>query len=519
MTGQSPVVLPFPETPHSIPYNPETLAEAQQDLDDTEAEVARRSLRFFIEKVWDVVEPDRPFVPNWHIDELCEILESVSRGEIKRVVVNIPPGTMKSLLVNVFWKAWEWASNPRLRYLSASYGSHLSVRDNLRLRDIIQSPWYQYHFGVEFASDQNAKELLKTTDGGWSFATSIGGAGTGEHPDRILIDDPHTAEQAESDIERTNASNWFDRTASLRGIMRQPAMVLIMQRLHQEDLSGHLLARKGWEHVCFPMRYEPSRPKTEHDPAGHTADPRDHRTEAGALLWPELLPEDAVKQAEIDLGEYGTAGQMQQRPVPEGGGLFKREWFKFVGAAPVVARRARGWDTAGTENDGDYTSGTLISEPPGPRDEETGEPQGAGIFYVEDRVHGQLSPAGVDALIRQTAKADGKDVAIREEKEGGASGKAVVEARAKSLKGWDYKFVQVTGSKRTRVKPFRAQVEAGNVFLVRTGDASRDAWIEEYIKELCDFPTAKHDDDVDSSSCAFNAVLLEPIPEDDFVTW
>jgi predicted phage terminase large subunit-like protein len=486
------VILPFPDGPQRPPYAPEDMGAAQEELEVIEAEVARRHLKPFIEKVWHIVEPDFPLVWNWHLDELCLALEAVSRGELQRVIINIPPGTMKSLLVGVFWKAWEWASNPKLRYLNASYGAHLTIRDNLRLRDIVQSEWYQYHYGVEFASDQNAKELLKTTDGGWSFATSVGGAGTGEHPDRIVIDDPHTAEQARSDVERQKAANWFDRTASTRGLMRSPAMILIMQRLHEDDLSGHLLKRGGWVHLRFPMRYMVARPKTDSD-AGYTPDPRDHRTQAGDLLFPQLLPEEKVRQVELDLGPYGTAGQLQQIPAPEGGGLFKREWFKFVDAAPVVARRVRGWDTAGTENDGDWTSGTKIAE-------------SEGLFYVEDRVHGQLGPAGVDSLMLQTAQADGWGVGQREEKEPGGSGKAVVEARAKALVGYDYKWVLISGDKVTRAKPYRAQVEAGNVFLVR-GD-----WNEEYIRQLCAFPTGANDDDVDSSSTAFNAVLLEPSP-------
>jgi predicted phage terminase large subunit-like protein len=272
-----------------------------------------------------------------------------------------------------------------------------------------------------------------------------------------------------------------------------------MQRLHEEDLSGYLLSSGGWEHINFPMRFEPTRPAQAQD-AGHEADCRDPRVAPGELLWPGVFTEAKVKQLELDLGPFGAAGQLQQRPAPEGGGLFKREWFRIVDAAPTIARRVRGWDTAGTELDGDWTVGAKISEV-------------GGQFYIEDVVREQRGPAGVDALIRQVATSDGTECSQREEREGGSAGKAVTGARAKMLVGYDYAEVSISGDKVTRAKPFRAQVEAGNVALVR------GEWNEAYIRELCVFPTGKYDDQVDASSAAFNAVLLEPEPQDNSITW
>jgi predicted phage terminase large subunit-like protein len=221
------------------------------------------------------------------------------------------------------------------------------------------------------------------------------------------------------------------------------------------------------------------------------ADSLDHRTEDGALLWPKLLPEEKVRQLEIDLGPYGTAGQLQQRPAPEGGGLFQRDWFKIVDASPAQARRVRGWDTAGTEGGGDWTVGVRIAEY-------------NGQFFVEDVIRGQWGPSGVDMVMLQTTKLDGLKCAQREEREGGSAGKAVIAARAKALVGYDYQEVPISGSKIVRSKPYRSQCAAGNVFLVR------GEWNEPYISELCTFPTGRHDDQVDGSSAAFNAVLLEP---------
>lgn len=468
--------------------------------DALEAELCRRSLHLFVQKVWPIIEPDHEYKGNWHIDVLCDELMDIASGDHKtRTVVNVPPGTMKTLLISVMFPAWIWATNPSARFLTASYGSHRTVDAAGKLRRIIESDWYQEHYNVTLATDQNAKTRFNTEEGGWVIASSVGGVGTGEHPDYIIIDDPLTEAQSRSDVERSEANAWFSRTIGPRGVGRGVKVIVVMQRLHHEDLSGYILAKGGANHVCLPMRYEPSRPKTDTDP-GHTADPRDVRTQPGELLWPSLFPEHKVRQLELDLGPFGTAGQLQQRPVPEGGGLFKREWFKFVDAAPKIARRARGWDTAATEGAGDETAGCRMAE-----DE--------GLFYVEDLVSGQLSPNGVDVLMKDTAKADGKGVAQREEREGGSAGKTVTAARAKTLVGYDYKEVIVNSDKVTRSKPFRAQVEAGNVYLVRA------EWNERFIRQLCDFPVGNHDDYVDAASAAFNSVLLEPKPVRTKLAW
>lgn len=488
-----------------------------------EKERLEASLRAFVEEFWPVVEPSRALIPNWHIDEICKALEQVTAGDIERAIFNIPPGTLKSLLIGVFWPAWMWARNPRTRVLAGSYGQHLSMRDNLRVRTLIESPEFQRYWSVALDEDQNTKNRMNTVDKGWRIATSVGGVGTGEHPHFIIIDDPHTAQQAMSDAERQMAIDWFDRTISSRGATSGVRIVVVMQRLHEDDLTGHLLAKGGWVHVCFPMRYVRTRPATEQDP-GYTADPRDPRTQEGELLCPALINEDRVKQLELDLGPYGTAGQLQQKPSPEGGGLFKREWFKFVDVAPKLARRVRGWDTASTEQNeqgkGDYTAGVRIAEefdhvlePIGNTGRTRRVLKSTGRFFVEHVVRDKWGPSDVDKNMRSIAESDGRTVAQREEKEPGGAGKAIIAARTRLMRGYDYSFTQLGQNKVTRAKPFRSQCEGGNVYLVR-GD-----WNEPYIQELCAFPTGKHDDQVDGSSCAFNAVLLEPEPRKVGATW
>ncbi len=243
----------------------------------------------------------------------------------------------------------------------------------------------------------------------------------------------------------------------------------------------------------------------------------------GEALWPAKYPLEELARRRAGMGSYDWASLYQGRPTPSGGGLFKEIWFadRFLDVAPAIMRVARGWDTAGTEQDGDYTVGVKIGEE-FLKDEYTGALASTGRFVILDVKRGQLGPNGVDSLIKVTAELDGVACAIREEKEGGSAGGAVIAARLKMLRGFDYKEVIVSGSKITRSKPFRAQCEGGNVYLLRDqgrGGVNNTGWNRDYVTELCGFPTANHDDQVDGSSCAFNAVLLEPVPQEEFLSW
>jgi predicted phage terminase large subunit-like protein len=459
---------------------------AVEELATLERELTRRrtlgSLKVFVTAAWPLVEPEHPLVWNWHLDVLADVLTRMAAGEVPRAIFNVPPGTMKSLLVSVFYRAWLWARNPQLRFLAASYGSHLSVRDNVKLRDIITSSWYRTMFpGVTIAGDQNAKERFDTTAGGWSIATSVGGVGTGEHPDYIIIDDPHTAAQAQSATERQSAADWFDHTISTRGVVRNARTALVMQRLHQEDLTGHLLGKEQWLHVCLPMRFDPT-----------ARDSRDPRTEAGELLWPALFDEARVRKLEADLGPYGTASQLQQRPAPEGGGTFRREWFRVIDELPseVPAATTRFWDVAGTEGAGDYTVGLKLTA------------YRSGLYVVTHVIRGQWSDGHVDELICATAQLDGRRVRVREEQEPGSSGKAVIAARTRKLAGYDYRGVRSTGPKLTRWAPLVVQAAAGNVALLA------GPWVLPLLDELTLVPFAAHDDQADAFSGAFTDLAL-----------
>jgi hypothetical protein len=302
------------------------------DLATTERLLTEKCLHEFVKQAWPVVE-SQPFIDNWHIGMICEHLQAVTAGEILDLLVNIPPGCSKSLLVCVFWPMWEWVRDASVRWIFASYDQQLSTRDSMRCRSLLGSRWFQGRWGDRFAlaDDQNQKTLYRTDKQGYRMATSVGGHGIGEHPDRIVFDDATSAIDAESAVCRAGVRFWWDQQMSTRGLARKVRRVGIGQRLHPDDLPGHWLRTGGPIHVCLPMRYEPGRmvptPCLANDPrrAKWATDPR---TEEGQLLTPGQFPEEVVAKMERTLGAMGTAGQLQQRPTPRGGAVFKWEWFE-----------------------------------------------------------------------------------------------------------------------------------------------------------------------------------------------
>jgi hypothetical protein len=275
---------------------------------------AQESLHEFVFQAWHIVEPGVPFIDGWHIHAICRHLEAVADGRIKRLLINVPPGCGKSLLSAVFWPCWIWGPRnwPQSRWFFASYGQELSTRDSLRCRQILESNWYQCRWGdrVRLLYAQNEKARFGNTAGGWRLATSIGGHGTGEHPDFIVWDDPHNVSEVESQAERERVIDWRAATISLRGMTRGVREVGIMQRLHRDDLSGWMLRTHAGsiDHLCLPMRYETN--------AAHRATSigwTDPRTTDGELLWPEGIDAETVADKERQLGVYAE-GQLQQHP-------------------------------------------------------------------------------------------------------------------------------------------------------------------------------------------------------------
>jgi|688.fasta_scaffold36620_3 predicted phage terminase large subunit-like protein len=287
------------------------------------------SLAEFTRQAWTVIEPSQPYTHGWHIDAICMHLEAITDGDINRLLVNVPPGTMKSLLTNVFWPAWEWGPKgmPSTRYLCTAHSQNLAIRDSTKMRRLIQSDWYQKRWGdtVKLTGDQNAKTKFENTATGFREAAAFQSL-TGVRADRVIIDDPHSVDGALSEVQRESTITSFLEAVPTR--LSNPdssAIVVIMQRLHEGDVSGVILEKNlGYVHLCLPMRFEPDRKcYTE---LGF----EDPREDDGELLFPARFPLAVVERDEAVMGVYASAGQFQQRPSPRGGGIWKRsDWVLY----------------------------------------------------------------------------------------------------------------------------------------------------------------------------------------------
>lgn len=464
----------------------------QPSSKEFELELAERRLRNFIKFCWPYIDP-ADYLANWHIDAIAEHLEAVADGDIRRLIINIPPRHMKSLSVNVAFPAWIWAqkrrsplTGPGVGFLSTSYAQHLSVRDNVKSRRLIESAWYRSGWGDRFrlTSDQNTKIRFENDKGGYRIASSVDGTATGDGGDIIIIDDPISAGDALSPTIRASANDWFDNTMSTR--LNDPktgAYIIIMQRLHEDDLVGHVLSKGNsadWTVLCLPARYERDHP---------FAYLRDQRKHDGDLLWPGRMGEDDLSKLETALGSYGSAGQLQQRPAPREGGMFQRAWFEVVEAAPAGLQECRGWDFAATVpkpgSDPDWTAGVKIGRS---RD---------GFFYVLDCIRFRDTSAAVERTLLNTARQDGKACQIRIPKDPGQAGVAQASSLTRLLAGFIARAVPPTGSKEIRAAAFAAQAEAGNVKIVK------GAWNDAFFDEIEVFPFGKHDDQVDAAADSF----------------
>ena len=275
------------------------LSEPEIELRILRAEKARRNFHEFVVQAWPVLEPATPFVNGIHVEAICAHLQAVAEGRISNLIINVPPGHAKSLLTGVFWPAWVWIDGPQTRWLFASYAANLSIRDSLKCRRLIESDWYQQNWGARYqlSTDQNQKQRFENDSTGYRIATSVGGSATGERADIVVVDDPHSVDQAESEAERRTAVEWFNGTMSTRlNDFATGHKIVIQQRLHEADLTGDLLAKGGFELLCLPAEFEPERRCTT------SIDWTDPRTVAGELLWPAKVTAAHLQALKVSLG-------------------------------------------------------------------------------------------------------------------------------------------------------------------------------------------------------------------------
>lgn len=407
---------------------------------------------------------------SWQVDHLKHIraaLAQVTSGAINRLMIFCPPRHGKSAMTTIRYPVWRLAREPHRTFIIAAYNQTLANRFSRQARKIAQTQ-------VTLDPERSAVEEWLTTAGGGVRAVGVGGGVTGTGADCcIMIDDPvKSRDEAESPAYRERVWDWYTDDLFTR---REPgcALVLIQTRWHEDDLAGRILASEdgpNWTVVNLPALAD-------------SGDPLNRQV--GEALWPDRYDVAALEQIRSVLGTYSFESLYQQRPTPPGGGMFQREWFDIVGAAPIDAARCRYWDKAGTEGAGDWSCGVKMVR------------DGDGVFYVEDVVRGQWSALARERIMRQTAEMDGGNTSVGIEQEPGSGGKESAESSVRNLAGFPVYTDKVTGEKQVRAMPFAAQCEARNVKLVR------GAWNNAYLEELSGFPYGSHDDMVDGSSGAF----------------
>lgn len=290
----------------------------------------------FVRYFWHILEPGRDFSEGWPMEAICAHLEAVARGDIKRLLINVPPGFAKSILCDVFFPAWLWGpcNRPDLRFVAFSYAAHLTERDNGRFRDLVRSHDFQSLWGDRVILTDEGKVRIANTQMGFKFASSVGGVGTGERGDVVLADDLHSVKEAESQVVRTETVRWFREAMQNRlNDLDGGAIIVIMQRVHEGDVSGCILEfYPEYVHLCIPMRYEVSR----HCSTSIGWD--DPRTIEGELAWPDRFSEESLQA--FERLPYVWSGQYQQRPNPRGGGILPVDGWE-VWDRPLANRYGR----------------------------------------------------------------------------------------------------------------------------------------------------------------------------------
>lgn len=492
--------------------------------------LAEKSLAEYTKQAWNVIEPGTPFRDNWHLDVISEHLEAISAGQIRNLIINIPPRHMKSIQACVMWPSWEWGPRemPHFKYMFVSYAYDLSIRDSVKMRRVIQSQWYQERWGHVFQiiDDQNKKERYETDATGFRLATSTGGLGTGEGGDRIVVDDPHNVKDAESDTIREGVLRWWDEVMSSRlNDQEKGTKVIIMQRVHERDLSGHCLQKVDeltgdfdYEHLCLPARYEGERSKT-------SLEFRDPRTEQGSPLWESRFAEPQLRRLERDMGPYAAAGQLQQRPSPREGGIFKKQWWKYWQIEgeqlpppvvlfsdgttmecevvslphPGLMTQNQSWDMSFKDTSmSDHICGGVWGK------------LGANAYLLDGFYERKDFPGTVNTVITMKAK---HPLTRRIWVEDKANGPAVISTLKVAIPGLI--GVNPEGDKVARANAVTWVIESGNVILPHP---HKYPWVQPMVDQMAAFPNAAADDWVDMVSQALRKMFggggvdLTPLP-------
>ena len=482
----------------------EGLSPEPPDEEARRADEARSSLEVYVREAWRQVNPETPLQWNWHIGAICELLEAVTSGEVQNALINVPPGFAKSLVVSVFWPTWEWGPKemPYLSHLCASNGRELAVRDTLRARRLIQSDWYQRHYGGVFrlSGDQNRKMRFDNDRGGSRFATSVG-SGTGERGNRVILDDPHQLDDADHPEAIKAAVEYKNVTLDSRLADRErDSSVVVQQRIVRRDVSGDILKKmaeggRHYEVLCLPMRHNPTYQTyiTRHN----RRDPEklrypDPRTEPGELLDPGRYSAESVAQDEVQYGGRAAA-ILDQNPEESSATIFKRTDFSRYQKREIYEARALGryviLDMADEiEEENDFSAWAAFDLTPDYR-----------ARLVDVGTEKLEHPDRLD-LVRNQARVHNHDGMLREFViERSSGGRSALQSFTSAADAWLAPYIHGfdpgTRSKVQRARSASLWTRQGCVILPRPDEAE---WIEPFTEELFDFPDVPHDDRTDA---------------------
>lgn len=459
-----------------------------QRINDLDTLLSEKSLSHFIRNAWHVVEPANPYIHGKHIDAITQHLEACVTGSIRNLLINVPPRHAKSLICSVFFPAWLWIQKPETRYLFSSYALQLAIRDSRKTRMLIESPWYQSQWGNRFklCDDQNAKSRFENNKSGARLCAAVDSAATGEGGSFLIVDDALNSIDAYSVTARETVIRWWDTTMSTRlDNQKTGVKIVIMQRLHDNDLSGHLIKRGGYEHLVLPAEFVSKKPATS---IGWT----DWRTEPGELLWSEKIGKSELDELKIVLGD-GYEGQFQQDPVPAGGNIFKSEWWKYYSESPQdVKRIIISADTAfKTGSQADYSVMIVAAE------------TATGI-YIIDVYRQRVEYPELKRALTNLVDRYNPNVVIIEDK---ASGQSLIQDLKKSTIIPTIP-IRVDSDKLSRAHTATSTIKSGNVYL-----PEKAPWVYEFTTELERFPSADHDDQVDALTQLINWLTANRRPK------
>src|SRR5438132_11838161 len=441
--------------------------------------ILRSDLGYFAERCFCELNPQAAFAMNWHIEVIAAKLAAVREGKIRRLIINLPPRHLKSLLASIAFPAWCLGHDPSAQILCVSYAQDLADKLARDCRSIMMSPWYVQMFPTRLAPHRQAVQEFITTRQGYRLATSAGGVLTGRGADIILIDDPLKPEEALSDAQRKAANEWYDHTLYSRlNDKRHGAIVIIMQRLHEDDLIGHVLAQEGWEVLSFPAIAEAD----EVHEIETIWEPQRFTRLQGEALHPDREPLETLDRIRRTIGEYNFAGQYQQSPAPLGGGLVKAEWFKRYRENELPERFDRivqSWDTA---NKATELSDFSVCTTWGVKDKN---------LFLLGVFRRRLEYPALKRAVREQQSLFGASEVLIEDK---ASGTQLIQELIHDG-CYGVTRYQPTGDKTMRLHAQTAMIENGFVHIPETA-----TWLAEYLHEMTVFPKGKHDDQADSTA-------------------